>query len=127
MHNPKKEMPALDWLNDAEIEAGFPRYKPATALQALMDAAPYTEPVSSIEEMTELFDIVRGAIESLHSDDQMLIEAIVFERMSFRGLEARYNIPKSIIHRRYAAAILELRGLLIEYPLIVEYLDGSVR
>jgi len=127
MYNSKKEMTAWGWEQDSAVEAAAPHRKPETMIQAVMEAAPHAEPVSSIEEMADLYEVVHNALEELHSDDRMLIEAVVFERMSFRGLEARYNIPKSIIHRRYAAAILELRGLLIEYPLIVEYLDGSVR
>lgn len=98
---------------------------PHSPMQALMEAAPYEEPVPSRQEVAELLTVVRDAFDSMEHDDRMLLEAVIFERQSFRQLERRYGIGKSILHRRYAACILELRGLLIEYPVILEYLDNT--
>lgn len=107
----------------SDIPDGRTYRHPESPYQALMETAPYDEPVPSRMEIAELLGVVREAFECMSHDDRLLLEAVIFERQSFRQLERRYGIGKSIIHRRYAAAILELRGVLIEYPVIVEYLN----
>jgi len=108
-----------DWRWDQHLHQ-----RPKTEAQAVMEAAPYVEPEESVEERQQLAAVVRQAVSELDSNQQMLLDAIVFERRSFRYLERLWCIPKSTLFRWYAAALLELRVKLIEYPEIVEYLDG---
>lgn len=98
--------------------------RPETPLQALMEAPPHTEAVVSKEERAPLHEAVRQAFSELEDDLQMLVEAVVFEKVAFRKLAVRWQIPKSTLYRWYAAALLELRIKLIEYPEVVEYLDS---
>ncbi len=98
--------------------------KPETRLQALMEAAPNHEPEESDEDVNELHALVADVFDGLDRDTRLLLEAIIFERLSYRQLAERFKVGKSTIERWYAAAILELRGLLIEYPEIRYYLEG---
>ncbi len=104
---------------------GYIVRRPKTAAQALMEAAPFCEPEVSVEERAGLHEVVREAFAEMDEELQMLLEAVVFERVSFRKLAERWQIPKSTLYRWYAAALLELRGKLIEYPEVVEYLTAN--
>jgi DNA-directed RNA polymerase specialized sigma24 family protein len=103
------------------------RHKPDTVIQAVMEAGFGQEPVTSREESTALMDVVYEAFQSLPAEERMLLEAVVFERASFRQLEARWGVPKTTLHRWWAGAVLRLRCELIEFPEIQTYLEGNVR
>lgn len=99
--------------------------RPETELQALMEAAPHQVPLVSNEEKRAITEVVRDAFEALPEEERMLLEAVVFERASFRTLERRWCVSKTTLHRWYAAALLTLRVELIEHPEIVKYLDRN--
>lgn len=111
--------------DEQSLDGYLPPGRPKTELQAIMEAAPFCEPQVSIEERKPLIDIVRQAYSELDEDQRMLVEALLFERQSYRQLAARWQIPRSTLHRWYAGVLLELRCKLIGYPEIVAYLDGN--
>lgn len=123
-HAPKNIVEFPVNFDEQRLESFIPPHRPKTAMQALMEAAPFCEPQVSIEERQPLIDVVRQAYSEMSDDDRMLIEAVLFERQSFRQLATRWQIPRSTLHRWYVAALLEMRCKLIEYPEVVAYLDG---
>lgn len=97
--------------------------RPETEAQAIMETAPFAEPEQSLEELAPLLAAVRHAFDSLGDDDRMLLEAVVFERASFRQLSERWVVPRSTLHRWYSSAIEELKELMTDYPEVVAYLE----
>lgn len=103
--------------------------RPDTVLEAVMQAPAYETPEESHEEasvrLAPLRRVLNEALAGLGEDERRLVDKIVFERRSFRQLEDEWKIPKTTLHRWYAAAIGQLRVTLADHPQIQQYLLGE--
>lgn len=86
--------------------------QPITKIQALMEAGPGMEPEVSREETEEMTDAVHACVDRLGGLEQMLLQAVFYEGLSFRQLEERYKIPKSSAYRIVERAKENLRVIL---------------
>lgn len=114
----------VDPFSDFLEEFAIPR-RPVTRAQAVMEAAAFDEPAVSIEERAPLIAAVRDAMDNLSDDQRMLLDALLFERRSYRYLAQQWCIPKSTLHRWYSSAIDQLRKELVQNPEIINYLEGT--
>lgn len=101
------------------------RHRPLTEIEAIMSAAPHEEPTVSIEETLETKETVAKAFEEcLTSEEMWIINAIVIQGMSMRGVAKELNAPKTTVARIRDRALTKLRKRLESDPLILGYLNG---
>ena len=96
--------------------------RPETPIQALMEAKPFHEPETSKMEVLGLRDILADALDALDEREQWIFEARCIRRLSVRDVAAELNMPSSTVWLVYQRAVGKLREILVEQPLIVEYL-----
>lgn len=124
----RKELPwDLGRLRSNDMERPDPEglmigARPQTKLQALMETAPGAEPVDSVEDLSELRELLADALEVLDARDLWIFTAHVNRGLSFRQIGAELNLAKSHVHRIYRKVCDELAYLLADEPLIVERL-----
>lgn len=99
--------------------------RPATAMQALMEATPGHEPDTSKEELLDIGDVIADAISDLPERDRYIFNALVVERVSLRRLAVRLSMSKTHMARERDRICAVLREELSEYPIITEYLGDN--
>jgi hypothetical protein len=93
--------------------------RPATPLEALMQAAPGEEPRTSSVELLDLREAIQDALESaVTAEEAWVFNALVVERMSLRHLGRQLNRPKTTIARIRDRAIAKLQTRLLQDPAI---------
>lgn len=70
----------------------LPSQQPENEWQALMEAPPGKEIASPKTAIAELVDIVRDCMELLLPQDQYVIQAIAYERVTYEELGARLGV-----------------------------------
>jgi DNA-directed RNA polymerase specialized sigma subunit len=92
--------------------------RPATALEALMSAAPYEEPTQSIEEVQPFREAVAECMEQLNEEDRYIIDAINSERVTLDVLGKRLGVSRMHASRLRDAAFGRLKVIMLTNPLI---------
>jgi DNA-directed RNA polymerase specialized sigma subunit len=92
--------------------------RPATALEALMSAAPYEEPTESIEEVQPFREAVAECMEQLNEEDRYIIDAINSERVTLDVLGKRLGVSRMHASRLRDAAFGRLRVIMLTNPVI---------
>jgi DNA-directed RNA polymerase specialized sigma subunit len=92
--------------------------RPATALEALMSAAPYEEPTESIEEVQPFREAVAECMEQLNEEDRYIIDAINSERVTLDVLGKRLGVSRMHASRLRDAAFGRLRVIMLTNPII---------
>ena len=104
------------------------RPTPVTEMQALMEAAPFEQPLRSIEEREkdreDLILAVQETFMRLTENEQWLYHMLVDVGLSLRFVGTFLRIPKTTMARRRDALAEKLRELLFENPHVREYLMG---
>lgn len=96
--------------------------RPLTAMQALMEAAPFEEPPISIEELADLREILCDALDKLSDQSRWIVEACVSGRTSLRELGREIALSKTHVARLRDAAFAELREILADNPTVLEHI-----
>jgi DNA-directed RNA polymerase specialized sigma subunit len=92
--------------------------RPATALEALMSAAPYEEPTESIEEVQPFREAVAECMEQLNEEDRYIIDAINSERVTLDVLGKRLGVSRMHASRLRDAAFGRLKVIMLTNPVI---------
>lgn len=100
-------------------------HRPETAIQALMETAPHDEPVTSMEELADLREVLCDALDKLDDQQRWIVDACVSGRTSLRELGTEINLSKTHIARLRDAAFAQLAELLENNPLVIEHLLGN--
>ena len=104
------------------------RYNPTpeTEIESLMMAAPFEEPLRSIEErekdQEDLIFAVHKTFMRLTSDEQWLYHMLVDVGLSLRFIAIVLEIPKTTLARRRDELATKLRECLLEDPKVRNYL-----
>ena len=104
------------------------RYNPTpeTEIESLMSAAPFEEPLRSIEErekdQEDLIFAVHKTFMRLTSDEQWLYHMLVDVGLSLRFVAIILDIPKTTMARRRDELAEKLRTSLLQEPAVQEYL-----
>ncbi len=85
------------------------QHLPETATQALMEAAPFEEPQTSLEAFAHLRDELVDAVDDLEPRLRWIFEARVYRGLSVRQVALELNLAKSHVHRLYQQAVAELQ------------------
>lgn len=121
---PQPEIPADlrvgSYFTDKVDDLAASPFRPATIMQALMEAAPGDEPLTSLEEVQPLREAVAECLALTDPHTRFVMEAVHSERLSFRQLADRLGVSKSQAHRDYRAAEADIRALLSAHPVIQE-------
>lgn len=111
-------------------------HRPVTALQALMETAPFGVPEDSYEELEGIGDALAVAVDGLSHPERYVLEQTVIAKRSLRDFtygemfdlgprKAARRIPKTTVARWRDAAIDKLRDQLVDDPEVKSYLDRS--
>jgi hypothetical protein len=92
--------------------------RPATALQALMEASPGSEPESALEEVAELRTAVFDCFQHLGEEDRFILEAALLEGISMAALGRRLGVSKSQAHRLTERAKARLERILLTSEIV---------
>lgn len=95
------------------------RRGPQSELQALMEAAPHTEP-EEVDPTGPLREAMAEAISRLDPLEQMVVEALFFEGLSLRQAEERFARGRSTIQRIRDNALEHLQPLLADMAAVKE-------
>lgn len=87
-----------------------------------MGAAPFME-LDSLDIKMDLREAVVECFDQLGAEDQFVIEAICFERITVRELAERLGIHKSRTHRIAQRAIKRLGMICQDHPVVQEALS----
>lgn len=93
-----------------------------TDTQALMEAAPHEAIERSIESLLPLRECLAKAFDQLGERDRWIVNSILVERKSIRSTAADLSLAKSHVDRLYKVALNNLRTMLEDDPMIMEYL-----
>lgn len=94
--------------------------RPLTEIEAVMNAAPHEEPIISITEMLETKEIIAKAFEECLTKEEMwIINAIIIQGMSMRGVAKQLNAPKTTVARIRDRGLAKLRKSLEQNPTIL--------
>ena len=92
--------------------------RPETLYDALVRAAPFTEPEESIDEQNELREILADAVDSLSDEDQWIFLMLTTVRLSLRFVGSVLGVPKTTLARRRDRIIRKLQEQLSESTLV---------
>jgi RNA polymerase sigma factor (sigma-70 family) len=98
--------------------------QPATALEALMQAAPGDSPELSLEERRATIEAVAECVDSLPPFERFLIEAYFHEGLSYRELAARLGRSRMDVYRKVNEAVDLLRRRLLDSDDVNAYLEA---
>jgi len=98
---------------------------PETEMQALVQAAPHSEPQVSKQEREALREIVVSVMDELSDEETWFINALLFERLSLRTVEYITGIPKTSVARKRDKILAKLRNKLADNPAVKEYINGD--
>jgi hypothetical protein len=87
-------------------------------LAALMETVPFGDPDAPWPEVQRTREALVDCFERLCDEDQFLVEAIWFERLTVRALALRLGLEKSQTHRLCRRAVIRLGVLCAEHPVL---------
>ena len=97
--------------------------RPENLYDALVRAAPFTEPEESIDEQNELREILADAVDSLTEEEQWIFLMLTKARLSLRFVGSVLGVPKTTLARRRDRIIRKLQEQLSESTLVQERLN----
>lgn len=101
-----------------------PRKKAESTTESLM----YSEAHEFLEDKFELIeslrDVVIDSIDMLSEQDRYIIEAIVYEQITFDELSKRLGVSSVHAWRLYKGAQEKLKTILLNNSIITDYLNG---
>lgn len=100
----------------------LPSQQPENEWQALMETPPGKEVPSPKTAITELVDIVRDCMELLLPQDQFVIQAMAYERITYEELGARLGVSAPHSWRLKQIAYAHLGEVLMIDGRIKKYL-----
>lgn len=95
-----------DWMLDGKDVV---QPEPETDMQALMEAAPFTEPRTSSEHQREVNWLIEDLVDELTNAEKDIIELTVYAGHSIRFAAKVLGIPKSTVHRMKRSALDQIR------------------
>lgn len=95
----------------------------STSMQALMEAIPHEPIERSLEELLPLRERLSEAFDQLNERDRWIVNSILIERKSIRNTASDLSLAKSYVDRLYKAALRQLKAILENDPIILEYLN----
>ena len=84
-------------------------YRPDTPLQALMEAQPYENPAADWESQHPTREYVADLVDGLCEEEQFVILAIFFERLSLRKIGLLLDRDKNWVARTRDTALQNMR------------------
>jgi DNA-directed RNA polymerase specialized sigma subunit len=84
-------------------------YRPDTPLQALMEALPHDNPADDWESQHPIRESVANLVDGLCEEEQFVILAIFFERLSLRKIGLLLNRDKNWVARVRDSALQNMR------------------
>jgi RNA polymerase sigma factor (sigma-70 family) len=115
---------SLSSQDQASCERRIEPHVPLDVYQALMEAPPHTEAVTSQQERHELRTVLNDAVESLGDEDRWIWEARVHRRISMRAIGRELAIPKSTVARRLVLIQEKLAAQLADNPTVREHMEN---
>lgn len=100
----------------------LPSSKPDSEMQAIMESAPGQTIETSSDEIESLRNLVVYCIDMLSEQDRFIIEAINYEQITYDKLGKRLGCSNVHAWRLKQDAYKNLMSLLLEHPIIREYL-----
>jgi DNA-directed RNA polymerase specialized sigma24 family protein len=97
----------------------FPAVRPSSDLEGLMASHPFTEADGTSVALQVLREAIAECIEQLSDEDQFVIEAIWFERVTVRALADRLGLHKSRTHRMCQRAVIRLGDIASTHPVLM--------
>lgn len=88
-----------------------------TQLEAMMTARPHHEG-ESLDAKLSLREAIVECFDQLNAEDQFIIDASCFERVTVRELADRLGVCKSVAHRMTQRAIHRLGTICQEHPVV---------
>lgn len=98
------------------------RHRPATELQAIMEAGPSDTIQDSEETGKTIAEAVTRALNVLDARAEYVLNSILFEQITFQELADRMSISTTHAHRLYDHALAELKHELMNSEPITEHL-----
>lgn len=117
---PRKREIAYDPLFDPPRRV---KQRALTTTQALMEAMPHEPIERSLEELFPLRERLSEAFDQLNERDRWIVNSILIERKSIRSTASDLSLAKSYVDRLYKAALRQLKAILENDPIILEYLN----
>lgn len=77
-----------------------------------MQAAPFEEPATSLEDVSHLRERIADAVDGLDARLRWVFEARVYRGLSVREVAREMNLSKSFVDRLHKQALAELRRAL---------------
>lgn len=108
-----------------DLMSGY--YQPENHFEALMQAAPFEEPVQPKSEVDELYEVVIDCLEILLEQDRYIIDAINYERITYEELGLRMGVSATHAWRLKQIAYKHLEEVLLVDGRIIKILDKRKR
>lgn len=103
-----------------------PPKRPEDEWQALMESPPGYEPAEPRNQLSEIIEAVKDAIDLLSEQDKYIVEAVNYERVTYEELSRRLGCSSPHAWRLKQAAYKNLGEILLNNELFRKYLDGNV-
>ena len=97
--------------------------RPATEIEAIMQAPPFHDPQPAQETLLPLRDVLADAIDQLPPLEREVFEACVIRKASLREYAQEAGLSKSGVAKVRDRAARMLRAALADHPAILEYLN----
>jgi DNA-directed RNA polymerase specialized sigma24 family protein len=116
----RKEITASTDFISAMLEK-YSTPKPDNEIQGLMEAYPLEEPESTTEELQVLRELVVDCIDALQEKQILVINAIMFEQITFQELAKRMGYKsKETARRHFAIAMDDLKVIMFANKELME-------
>lgn len=107
------------------VFVGHSGSRPANEIEAVMVAAPHTEPVVSKHERSHLKDVIVDAVDQLTAEQQWIFDALFIRKASLRELGHELSLSKTSVARKRDGLLAALRRHLSDHPAVKEYLKDN--
>lgn len=120
VYGARREIAASTDFLSAMLEKYFSP-KPDNEIQSLMEAYPGEEPEGTTEELQVLRELVVDCIDALQENQILVINAIMFEQITFQKLAERMGYKsKETARRHFAIAMDDLKVIMFANEELME-------
>lgn len=99
--------------------------RPDTALEALMETAPYDTPETAWEDIEAVRELVAAVVDMLEPIERFVIESLFMERLSLRATARRMSRDKNAVARIRDNGLAAMKDLLTDNKHITERLNNG--